>query len=156
MIAAIAIAKADHQVRRSVLLPVAAPFHCALMQPAAEELETYLERVSMQAPRVQVLSNVDTKPLELTSMKQQLVNHVTRPVRWCQSIDVCIELGATEFVEFGYGGILTGLVKQHLSSNVSCRYCKTFRVRVLQYRQGLCCFYRSIGKPEALLEFIKA
>ena len=120
MTAAITIAKTVHRVRRSVLLPVGAPFHCELMQPAAVELDAYLDRIPMRSPRIPVLSNVDTKPLELTTMKQQLVNQVTQPVRWYQSIDVCIEHGATEFVEVGYGGILSSLVKQHVP-DVHCR-----------------------------------
>lgn len=124
--AAIDIAKNQKKVRRAVLLDVSAPFHCALMAPAAEELATRLDltKDNIQAPTVPVVWNVEgeSKLKDSTQICESLVRQVVSPVRWSQSIDHSVAQGTTSFVELGFGGVLTGLIKQHApkADVVSC------------------------------------
>ncbi|KAJ0405784.1 hypothetical protein P43SY_003634 [Pythium insidiosum] len=118
--AAIAIAKAEKKVRRAVPLDVSAPFHCALMQPAAAELAERLQATlpSLQPPRVPVVWNVEAEASEkdLQGIIDVLTKQVVEPVRWSQSVDYALAGGATSFLELGFGGVLSGLVKQHAPS----------------------------------------
>ncbi|TMW59487.1 hypothetical protein Poli38472_004556 [Pythium oligandrum] len=123
---AVEIAKTEKKVRRAVLLDVSAPFHCALMEPAARELEQHLLELttSIQKPTVPVVWNVEAQASEKDSagIQHVLVQQVVQPVLWSQSVDYCLEAGVDEFVELGFGGVLTGLIKQHApkASTVSC------------------------------------
>ena len=100
-----------HGVRRAVPLPVSAPFHCALMQPAAEVMAEELQKVTMQAPAVPVVANVTATPLsEPDEIRQRLVEQVTGTVRWRECVLKMTELGVSEFYEIGSGKVLSGLV----------------------------------------------
>lgn len=98
--------------RRVVMLPVSAPFHCALMKPAEERLAADLRDLPFQDLRVPLITNVDA---EVTTSGERardaLMRQVSRPVRWEDSIRRLIELGVSTFVEVGPGRVLTGLVK---------------------------------------------
>ncbi|HEV8309896.1 MAG TPA: ACP S-malonyltransferase [Methylomirabilota bacterium] len=99
--------------KRSVLLPVSAPFHCRLMAPAAERLVRALEEVAVAAPRLPVVRNVDaglTKSAE--EVRPFLVRQVTAPVRWTDCVGRMAAEGATMFLEVGPGRVLTGLLKR--------------------------------------------
>jgi [acyl-carrier-protein] S-malonyltransferase len=102
-------------VKRAMLLPVSAPFHCALMAPAAEAMAQALEEVELQAPLVPLVANVTaakvTKPSEI---KRLLVEQVTGTVRWRESMLACGEMGVDCFVELGAGRVLSGLVRRIL------------------------------------------
>jgi [acyl-carrier-protein] S-malonyltransferase len=95
------------------LLAVSAPFHCALMQPAAERLASELARVEVKAPAVPVVTNVEAKPnQDATRVKDLLARQVTAPVRWEESVQCLAGLGVNAVVEVGAGNVLGGLVRR--------------------------------------------
>lgn len=109
---AIEIAK-GRGYRKAMLLPVSAPFHCALMQPAAERLRQVLDGITVSAPTMPVVSNVEALPnADGGRVRDLLVSQVCAPVRWEESIQKMTELGVTRFVEIGPGRVLSGLVKR--------------------------------------------
>lgn len=100
-------------VRRAVLLPVSAPFHCALMQPAANAMAAALNDVDMKPPVVPLIANVKAGPLtDPGEIKRSLVEQVTGTVRWRESISYMTANGVTDFYELGSGKVLAGLVKR--------------------------------------------
>jgi [acyl-carrier-protein] S-malonyltransferase len=109
---AMAIAKAKG-VRRAVLLPVSAPFHCALMAPAADAMAEVLEKSPPAPPLVPVVANVSaakaTDPGEIVDL---LVRQVTATVRWRECVQTMVGLGVDSFVELGTGKVLSGLVRR--------------------------------------------
>jgi [acyl-carrier-protein] S-malonyltransferase len=109
---AAAIAKAKG-ARRAVMLPVSAPFHCALMQPAQEEVARVLAGLKLSEPRVPVAANV-TGELVTTAeaARDALIRQVTGAVRWVDCVKALVGAGAATFVEVGPGKVLTGLMKQ--------------------------------------------
>jgi len=109
---AIALA-GERGVRRAMLLPVSAPFHCALMQPAAEAMQVALAAVPMNAPVVPVVANVGAAPLsDPSAIRASLVAQVTGTVRWRECVEAMAAAGVTRFVEVGSGKVLAGLVKR--------------------------------------------
>jgi [acyl-carrier-protein] S-malonyltransferase len=95
------------------VLAVSAPFHCALMQPAADRLASELARVDVQAPAVPVVSNVEAQPNQDASrVKNLLERQVTAPVRWEESVQCLAGLGVNTVVEVGAGNVLGGLVRR--------------------------------------------
>jgi len=95
------------------LLAVSAPFHCALMQPAAERLASELARVEVKAPAVPVVTNVEAKPnQDAARVKDLLARQVTAPVRWEESVQCLAGLGVNAVVEVGAGNVLGGLVRR--------------------------------------------
>jgi [acyl-carrier-protein] S-malonyltransferase len=109
---AIEIAKTKG-VRRAMLLPVSAPFHCALMAPVADIMREGLERSPPKAPMVPVIANVSAaKATDPAAIIDLLVEQVTATVRWRESVHTMIALGITGFVELGAGKVLTGLAKR--------------------------------------------
>ncbi|NBS12462.1 MAG: [acyl-carrier-protein] S-malonyltransferase [Gammaproteobacteria bacterium] len=99
--------------KRALPLPVSAPFHCALMRPAAEQLASVLADVSFQAPVVPVVQNVSLRPeTDPDVIRAQLVTQTYSPVRWTDTVRQLIDLGLTRAVEFGPGAVLSGLVKR--------------------------------------------
>ena len=110
---ALEIAKAKG-ARRALLLPVSAPFHCALMQPAAEAMQAALGEVAMADPVVPVVANVLARPVsDAAEIRRLLVEQVTGMVRWTESVQwMAGEGGVGEFLELGTGKVLTGLVKR--------------------------------------------
>jgi [acyl-carrier-protein] S-malonyltransferase len=99
--------------RRAVMLPVSAPFHCALMQPAQEEVARVLGGIALHDPKVPVAANV-TGSLVTTAAgaKDALIRQVTGAVRWVDCVKALVGGGANTFVEVGPGKVLTGLMKQ--------------------------------------------
>jgi [acyl-carrier-protein] S-malonyltransferase len=109
---AVAMAK-ERGARRAMLLNVSAPFHCALMQPAADRLAAALEGVDISAPRVPVICNVDSVPLrEADEIRDALRRQVTAPVCWVGNLQAMLSSGARELVEIGPGKVLAGLAKR--------------------------------------------
>ncbi|MGD9845121.1 MAG: ACP S-malonyltransferase [Variibacter sp.] len=109
---AIEIAKAKG-AKRAMLLPVSAPFHCALMQPAADAMAEALASVSIKAPVVPVVANVKAAPVsDPAEIIRCLVAQVTGTVRWRESVAFMAQSGVTTFYEIGAGKVLTGLVKR--------------------------------------------
>lgn len=106
---------AERGGRKSVLLPVSAPFHCALMKPAADRLAAELEKTDVSAPRVPVVRNVDAG-LTTTAdeVKPFLVQQVASPVRWTECVERLHREGAAVFLEVGPGRVLTSLLKRTL------------------------------------------
>lgn len=108
---AVAIAK-EHGAKRALLLPVSAPFHCPLMQPAADAMEAALAAVSIQAPLVPVYANVTAAPVaDPATIRTLLVEQVTGMVRWRESVSAMFDAGVHDFVELG-GKVLGGMVKR--------------------------------------------
>lgn len=109
-----AIAMAGERgVKRAMLLPVSAPFHCALMQPAAEAMRDALAQVAMRAPVVPVMANVGAAPLsEPDAIRASLVAQVTGTVRWRECVVAMQGAGVSRFIEAGSGKVLAGLVKR--------------------------------------------
>jgi [acyl-carrier-protein] S-malonyltransferase len=99
-----------HGVRRAMPLPVSAPFHCALMKPAADAMAAALATVQMHAPKVPVMANVTAAPLsDPTEIKRRLVEQVTGTVRWRECMLAMASAGVTDFYEIGSGKVLSGL-----------------------------------------------
>ena len=108
---AVEIAK-DMGAKRAVLLPVSAPFHCPLMQPAAEAMADALSYVVVESPAVPLVANVTAEPTrDPDVIRNQLVEQVTGRVRWRESITNMAEAGVEEFVELG-GKVLGPMVKR--------------------------------------------
>ncbi len=109
---AIEIAKAKG-VKRAMLLPVSAPFHCALMAPAADAMAEAFANIPPRTPVVPVVANVTAqKVTDPNLIRDLLVSQVTATVRWRESVQEMVALGATNFVELGSGKVLAGLVKR--------------------------------------------
>ena len=99
--------------RRAVLLPVSAPFHCSLMQPAADAMAAALADVTIHAPKVPLVANVLATPIsDPDKIRARLVEQVTGTVRWRESIEWLAGQGVDTFVEIGAGKVLTGMVKR--------------------------------------------
>ncbi|RSY90487.1 [acyl-carrier-protein] S-malonyltransferase [Sphingomonas koreensis] len=108
---AVGIAK-DHGAKRAVLLPVSAPFHCPMMQPAADAMEKALAEVAIRAPLVPVYANVTASPVhDPDTIRTLLVEQVTGMVRWRESVAAMFDAGVTDYVELG-GKVLGAMVKR--------------------------------------------
>jgi [acyl-carrier-protein] S-malonyltransferase len=109
---AVALAK-ERGAKRAVLLPVSAPFHCALMAPAAEAMREALRHVALAPPAAPVVANVEARPLsDPDAIRDALVRQMTGTVRWRESVLHMVGGGVDAFVEVGAGKVLTGLVKR--------------------------------------------
>jgi [acyl-carrier-protein] S-malonyltransferase len=103
----------ERGAKRAVMLPVSAPFHCALMAPAAAVMQEALAQVSMRTPAVPLVANVLARPLtEPADIVRRLVEQVTGTVRWRESVAFMAAAGVTTFYEIGAGKVLSGLVKR--------------------------------------------
>jgi len=99
--------------KRGMLLPVSAPFHCPLMQPAADAMQEALEKVALGTPRVPLVANVLASEItEPNAIKQRLVEQVTGLVRWRESVQYMKTQDVDTLVECGAGKVLSGLVKR--------------------------------------------
>jgi [acyl-carrier-protein] S-malonyltransferase len=108
---AIGLAK-EFGIKRGILLPVSAPFHCPLMHPAADVMATALGQAAMQAPLVPVYANVTAAPVaDPEVIRNLLVQQITGRVRWRESVVAMTEAGVSQFVEFG-GKVLGPMVKR--------------------------------------------
>ncbi len=108
---ALQVAK-ERGFKRALLLPVSAPFHCSLMQPAADAMEQALGDTDIRPPVVPLYANVTAAPVEdPAEIRRLLVEQVTGMVRWRESVAAMAEAGVTHFIEFG-GKVLGGMVKR--------------------------------------------
>jgi [acyl-carrier-protein] S-malonyltransferase len=99
--------------KRAVILPVSAPFHCALMMPAQTRLEVDLQAAQFNSLKFPLVTNVDAEAITTgDEARDALIRQVTAPVRWLDSIHEMIEAGVNVFVEVGPGKVLTGLLRQ--------------------------------------------
>ena len=106
--------------KRVVPLTVSAPFHCALMQPAADRLQRVLDPISVAPLQCPVITNVEATPCtDPGRVKELLVRQVVSPVRWQESVEELARLGCTAAIEVGPGRVLTGLVKR-IAPQISC------------------------------------
>lgn len=103
--------------KRAVMLPVSAPFHSSLMQPAAERLAAALATIELKPPRIPVINNVDVAIVsEPAAIKQALVRQAAQPVRWVETMRALQAAGVTHVFECGPGKVLAGLVKRCAAS----------------------------------------
>ena len=99
--------------KRALPLPVSAPSHCALMQPAAEKLAIHLQSLTFNTPVIPVVQNSAARiEADLSSLQSSLITQLHSPVLWSQSVQWLAEQGVTRFVESGPGKVLTGLNKR--------------------------------------------
>jgi [acyl-carrier-protein] S-malonyltransferase len=99
--------------RRAVMLPVSAPFHCSLMQPAQEEVARVLAGLPLAVPRIPVAANVTGALVtNADTAKDALIRQVTGTVRWVDCMQALVAAGATTFIEVGPGKVLCGLLRQ--------------------------------------------
>jgi [acyl-carrier-protein] S-malonyltransferase len=109
---AVELAK-ERGAKRAMMLPVSAPFHCSLMQPAADAMAGALAKVSVKPPVVPVVANVLARPVsEPAEIVRCLIAQVTGTVRWRESIHFMAQSGVTSFYEVGAGKVLIGLIKR--------------------------------------------
>lgn len=114
------IAKA-RGAKRAVMLPVSAPFHCALMQPAADVMAEALAAVEIKAPAVPLIANVRADVVnDPADIRQLLVEQVTGSVRWRESVQVMASKGVAEFWEIGSGKALSGMIRK-IDRSLTCR-----------------------------------
>lgn len=99
--------------KRALPLPVSAPFHCALMEPAGYRLREVLAGITVSELQLPVVSNVEALPnRDASRVRDLLVSQVSAPVRWDESVQAMVELGVDRFIEIGPGKVLSGLVKR--------------------------------------------
>ncbi len=99
--------------KRAVMLPVSAPFHCSLMQPAAEKLQARLADVSLDVPRIPVINNVDVAvESDPQRIRDALVRQAAAPVRWVEIVQAMEARGVTQLLECGPGKVLSGVAKR--------------------------------------------
>src|SRR5262249_29489447 len=109
---AIEIAKAKG-AKRALMLPVSAPYHCGLMQPAADAMAEALEQVAVKPPVVPLICNVTARPATTPNeIVRRLIEQVTGTVRWRESVTFMASSGVRTFYEVGAGKVLSGLVKR--------------------------------------------
>ncbi len=106
--------------KKAVPLPVSAPFHCALMAPAAQQMSYALADTNIRPPIVPVISNVTAKAVkEPHEIRRLLVDQITGMVRWRESVSYMKEQGVSEMIELGAGKVLSGLIKR-IEKDVAC------------------------------------
>jgi [acyl-carrier-protein] S-malonyltransferase len=99
--------------KRALPLPVSAPFHSSLLQPASEKLKSYLTNIEFKVPSIAVINNVDVEVLnDPVAIKDALVRQAAKPVRWQETIQAMVAQGITQVVECGPGKVLAGLTKR--------------------------------------------
>jgi [acyl-carrier-protein] S-malonyltransferase len=99
--------------KRALPLPVSAPFHCALMQPAADAMAAALEDVEIKAPRTPLVANVSASALQdPAAIRASLVAQVSGVVRWRESVLYMTQHGVANFIEIGAGKVLSGLIRR--------------------------------------------
>jgi len=99
--------------KRALPLPVSAPFHSSLLQPASEKLKGYLANIEFKVPTISVINNVDVETLsDPSAIKDALVRQAAKPVRWQETIQAMAAQGVTQVVECGPGKVLAGLTKR--------------------------------------------
>lgn len=116
---AVELAK-EKGAKRAVLLPVSAPFHCALMEPAARAMANALDDIEISAPKVPVIANVRAEPeTDPILIRDLLVEQVTGSVRWRESVMYMARHGVTEVYEIGAGKALSGMIRR-IEKDIAC------------------------------------
>lgn len=109
----------QHGIKRAVLLPVSAPFHCRLMQPAQLTMEEALNNLEFQQPTLPIISNINAEPeTDPNKLRINLINQVTGTVKWRETMLLAKKLGVQKITELGSGKVLTGIAKRMIE-NVS-------------------------------------
>ena len=99
--------------KKSILLPVSAPFHCSLMKPAADTMKNKINSVKFKDPNIEIITNVTARSeTKADNIKDLLLQQIYSKVRWRESILYMVNQGVNEFIEFGPGKVLSGLVKR--------------------------------------------
>ena len=99
--------------KRSIMLPVSAPFHSSLMEPASKKMKDKIQNTNFLLPKPNIISNVTAKEENnVDKIKLLLVEQITSRVRWRESVEYMIKKGVKEFIEIGPGKILSGLIKK--------------------------------------------
>jgi [acyl-carrier-protein] S-malonyltransferase len=110
----------EHGAKRALPLAVSVPSHCALMKPAARQLNLLLQDIAFNAPTIPVINNVDvTAPSEPDVIKQALVEQLYSPVRWTETVSKLAGFGVEGLLELGPNKVLTGLTKR-IDKSLSC------------------------------------
>ena len=108
---------AQNQGARCILLQVSGPFHSSFMAPAAEQFASYLNSITFNPPSIPVVTNVSAMiQQDPEHIKSQLIQHLTHPVRWRETMQTLHRLGAKYYLELGPGGVLAGLARKTLES----------------------------------------
>ena len=116
---AIEIAKSNG-AKRAILLPVSAPFHCRLMQPASEIMQEALNNLKFNAPLIPVVSNITALPhTDPLTLRKNLINQVTGTVRWRETMEFAKNQGVKKITELGSGKVLTGIAKRMIKDITS-------------------------------------
>ncbi len=114
----IAQANPEYGIKKVILLPVTAPFHCSLMKPAEENLKPFLDAIEIKAPLFTYIANIDAKPYkDAYAIKGNFLKQICGTVRWEQSMESLASLGICEAYEIGPGKVLTGLMKR-INANI--------------------------------------
>lgn len=109
----------QYGIKRAVLLPVSAPFHCRLMQPAQLTMEEALNNLEFQQPTLPIISNINAEPeTDPNKLRINLINQVTGTVKWRETMLLAKKLGVQKITELGSGKVLTGIAKRMIE-NVS-------------------------------------
>lgn len=116
---AVCLAK-DAGAKRAIILEVGGAFHSPLMEPARQGLEDYLKNINIAVPTQTVVANVTAKPAtDSETIKKLLVQQVTSPVRWSQTMNYLVANGVDRIIEIGPGRVLTGLAKRDMKPTAS-------------------------------------
>ena len=107
-----AIIAKQYKIKRAIKLPVSAPFHCALMEPAANRLKSEVKNYNFKDFKFPLVSNVNALPCNSKNIQNLLVDQVVSRVRWRESLIYMVNNNITTFIEIGPGNVLTNLVKR--------------------------------------------
>jgi [acyl-carrier-protein] S-malonyltransferase len=111
--------------KKSIFLPVSAPFHCSLMKSAAEKMKDKILKTNFKKPKKEIISNVTARPVADTEIiKKLLIDQISSKVRWRESLLYMVENGVNEFIEIGPGKVLSGLAKR-ISGNINVKSINT-------------------------------
>jgi len=111
--------------KKSIFLPVSAPFHCSLMKSAAEKMKDKILKTNFKKPNKEIISNVTARPVTDTEIiKKLLIDQISSKVRWRESLLYMVENGVNEFIEIGPGKVLSGLAKR-ISGNINVKSINT-------------------------------
>lgn len=113
---AISLSK-EYGIKRAIVLPVSAPFHCRLMQPAQSIMQEALDNLCFQKPLVPIVSNINAKSeTDPIKLRENLINQVTGTVKWRETMLLANELGVQKITELGSGKVLTGIAKRMIEN----------------------------------------
>ena len=111
--------------KKSIFLPVSAPFHCSLMKSAAEKMKDKILKTNFKKPNKEIISNVTARPVADTDViKKLLIDQISSKVRWRESLMYMVKNGVNEFIEIGPGKVLSGLAKR-ISGNINVKSINT-------------------------------